>query len=283
MHLSRYRSLAGYGGTVVVLVRTPPWSSLAAQESLVAASHDPPDSLGLHLRVLASIEAVAPDEHLRGVAQSLQRLCRAVTGQLRLLGAVVELTSASGPEAVVAASDDRVAGIGELGFTTGEGPGIEAFRNRRPVHVADLEGYAAGRWPGYTAAAVDAGVLGVFAFPLHVGAARLAVLELYRAGPGPLTAAETALAVTYADIGTGIFLDAQSSTVAGRLDSGFEKALDYRAEIAQAQGMVMIDLGTGIAEALVLLRAHAFTHDVKLIDLARHVVAGYRLPGPADA
>jgi hypothetical protein len=256
---------------------------LAIQESLVADSQDPTDSLGLHLRVLASIEAVPADEDLQGVAQSLQRLCRAVTSQLRLVGAVVELTSASGPEAVVAASDDRAAGIGELGFTTGEGPGIEAFRNRRPVHVTDLQGSAHRRWPGYTAAALDAGVFGVFAFPLHVGAARLAVLELYRAHPGPLTPAETGLAVTYADIGTGIFLDAQSTTGPGRLDSGFEKALDYRAEIAQAQGMVMVDFGTSIAEALVLLRAHAFTHDVKLIDLAREVVAGYRLPGPTDA
>lgn len=249
----------------------------------MAASYDPADALGRRLRVLASAEAVPPDEDLQGVAQSLQRLCRAVAGELNLLGAVVVLTSASGPEAVLAASADRAAGIGELGFTTGEGPGLEAFRNRRPVHVPDLEGRGAGRWPGYTPAALEAGVFAVFAFPLHVGAARLAVLELYRASPGLLTPPETALAVTFADVGTGIFLDAQSNTGPGRIDSGFERALDYRAEIAQAQGMVMIDLGTSIAEALVLLRAHAFTHDLKLIDLARDVVAGYHLPGPADA
>ena len=45
-------------------------------------------------------------------------------------------------------------------------------------------------------------------------------------------------------------------------------------EVYQAQGMVMVDLGVGLAEALVRLRAHAFLEGRPLADVARDVVAG---------
>jgi hypothetical protein len=38
--------------------------------------------------------------------------------------------------------------------------------------------------------------------------------------------------------------------------------------------MVMVDLGVGLAEALVRLRAHAFVEGRPLADVARDVVAG---------
>jgi AmiR/NasT family two-component response regulator len=59
-------------------------------------------------------------------------------------------------------------------------------------------------------------------------------------------------------------------------------ALDYRSEIAQAQGMVMVDLGVSLSQALVRLRAHAFAYEEPLIAVARHVIDGYVLPGHDD-
>ena len=58
--------------------------------------------------------------------------------------------------------------------------------------------------------------------------------------------------------------------------------LEDRDEIHQAQGMVMVDLGVGLAEAMVRMRAHAFARGVSLVELAREIVAGRALP-PADA
>jgi hypothetical protein len=46
-----------------------------------------------------------------------------------------------------------------------------------------------------------------------------------------------------------------------------------RAEIHQATGMVLIQLGVTAPEALACLRAHAFVHGRLLIDVAREVVA----------
>lgn len=241
---------------------------------------DPPDPLGLQLRILTLIDAVAPDQGLDGVAQSLHRLCRAAEAQLGVSAVAVHLMSPAGSEGVLVASDEWWQKVAELEFTSGEGPAVDAFRTRRPALIASLPGSSYGRWPGYAAAASDAGIGSVFAFPVHVGAAGFAVLEFFRTEEGSLTGEQLAVALTYADIVTGLLLDAQAKAKPGSVDIGFERTLDYRAEVAQAQGMVMVDLGVSLAEALVVLRAHAYTHNKRLLDLSREVIAGYHLPDP---
>src|SRR5258708_2015903 len=47
----------------------------------------------------------------------------------------------------------------------------------------------------------------------------------------------------------------------------------HRAEIDQATGMLTEQLGVGITEAFVRLRAYAYAHDRRLADLARDIVA----------
>ena len=50
--------------------------------------------------------------------------------------------------------------------------------------------------------------------------------------------------------------------------------LAHRAEVYQAQGMVMVDLGVTLAEAMARLRGHAYAENRYLSDVARDVVAG---------
>jgi AmiR/NasT family two-component response regulator len=45
-------------------------------------------------------------------------------------------------------------------------------------------------------------------------------------------------------------------------------------EVYQAQGMVMVDLGVGLDEALVRLRGHAFVEGRPVAAVARDIVAG---------
>jgi AmiR/NasT family two-component response regulator len=52
-----------------------------------------------------------------------------------------------------------------------------------------------------------------------------------------------------------------------------DRALGYRADIHQATGMVLVQLGISATDALARLRAHAFCHQRLLIDVACDVVA----------
>jgi hypothetical protein len=59
---------------------------------------------------------------------------------------------------------------------------------------------------GVTLGGVDAGVLAVFAFPLHIGAIRIGVLVLYRDRAGALSADELASGLVLADVATQVIL-----------------------------------------------------------------------------
>jgi hypothetical protein len=117
-------------------------------------------------------------------------------------------------------------------------------------------------------------VRAAFAFPLQVGAARLGVLDVFRARAGPLTGAELRQAFTFTDLAVRTLLDGQEDAIPGAAAEGLDEAIEHSAELFQAQGMVMVQLGVSLAEALVRIRAHTYAQNRRLTDVARDVVAG---------
>lgn len=220
--------------------------------------------------LVAAEPAVKADP--QGTAGALRRLCTAVVKALPAYGAGLSLMSDAGVRGVAAASDAASERIDELQFALGEGPCMDAFTARAPVLEPDLSAGGALRWPIYSPAVVAEGVRAAFAFPLQVGAARLGVLDLYRGYPGTLSSRELANALTFADVATTMLLEGQEKAPPGAAAAGLDEALDYRFELYQAQGMVMVQTGLSLVEALVALRAYAFSHDRPLADVARDVV-----------
>lgn len=179
----------------------------------------------------------------------------------------------NGGQSFAAASDTSSQQVEELQFTLGEGPCVDAFTSRRPVLVAELGNGVNSRWPIYASAVHERGVRAVFAFPLQVGAARIGVLDVFRDHPGAMTDEEVAQALVFAEIALATVLDGQGAAPPGNVPEGFDEAPVFRAEISQAQGMIMIQLGVTITEALVRLRAYAYAEGRPLADVARDVVA----------
>lgn len=180
--------------------------------------------------------------------------------------------SSAGWRGVVAATSASSEEMEELQFVCGEGPCIDAFRFGHPVLVDDLQDSVWAGWTGYAPIAQAAGVRAVFAFPLQIGAARLGVLDIYRDVAGSLTAAEIGDASFFADLALNTLLDSQQSVVDGQQERSMEDAFDYR--IYQAQGMVSVQLGVDLIEAMGRLRAHALAHDVGLGEVADNVLSG---------
>jgi GAF domain/ANTAR domain len=208
-----------------------------------------------------------------GVARFLQRLCAAAVPALGASGVGLSVMAEEEVRGLTAASDPAAERIEELQFMLGEGPCIDAFAARRPVLVPDLADGPMSRWPAYAPAAYDGGVRAVFAFPLQVGAGRLGVLDVFRARPGPLSADELAQALTFAEVAVNTLLDGQAHAGPGAAAAGLDQAMDSRAELFQAQGMVMVQLGVSIADAFARMRAHAYAENRPLADVARDVVA----------
>ena len=185
--------------------------------------------------------------------------------------------------------------LAELQLTLGEGPGPDATASGGPVLASDLdEMEAVRRWPAFAPAARQAGAAAIFAFPLQLGAIRTGVMSLYRVRSGPLSAFQLGDALIFADSATLLLLDAQDQSAQDQLvrdrsapdqlartarsaatGPGGQPAdlTRHRAEIDQATGMLTEQLGVGIGEAFIRLRAYAYAHDRRLSDLARDIVA----------
>ena len=203
---------------------------------------------------------------------SLAPLCRAAVSRLAVDGASVTAVNGPAVREPLSATGELSARLEELLFTTGEGPGVEDFMFGSPMLIPDLE-LVAERWPGFVPVAVAAGARALFAFPLQAGAIRVGVLSLYRAEPGPLTPQQLADALVFADIALQLLLDSASgiSGLAGyQPPDGLSGS---RAEVYQATGMISVQLGVSLEEALVRLRAHAFAASTPLDDIAGDVVS----------
>jgi GAF domain-containing protein len=207
-----------------------------------------------------------------GLSGLLERVCFAVVPVLSASGAGISMMTADGTRGVCIASDPVSQHVDDLQFVLGEGPCMEAFEHRRPVLVTDVADTAT-RWPLYAPAAEQGGVRAVFAFPLQIGGARLGVLDVFRRDAGPLTADQLTDALLFTDVTVSAVLDRQESAGTGRSDD-LDAAIRHRAELFQAQGMIMVQLGVPLAEAMVRLRAHAYAQNRRLDELARDVVAG---------
>jgi len=169
------------------------------------------------------------------------------------------------------ATDATAADLDELQFTLGEGPCIDSFSQRRRVLAPDLaDARSRRRWPMFSNEAVQTGVSAYFAFPLAVGAVPFGTVGMYRRYPAKFVANDVPGQVD--EIGRAVLDDltrrTSSSSSTGLGDPRFGDN-----HVAQATGMVSVQLGVSVAQASAQLRAAAFAAHRSVSDLADDVVA----------
>ncbi|MFG2002133.1 GAF and ANTAR domain-containing protein [Spirillospora sp. NPDC048911] len=223
------------------------------------------------LRVWSQINACAGTE---GVPVSVGHACIAAAHSIGAFGAGLSMSRGDGLREPMFTTGGRSEEVSDLQFTLGEGPCLDALRTNDTILVADMASESnRRRWPGFAPAAARMGVGGLFSIPVRAGAVRMGVLDLYRGRPGPLTGEELADVLAYADALLVLALDRRVGISPGMgafLDAEFT---ERRAEVHQATGMISVQLGVGMSEALARLRAHAYAHDRRLADVSADVVA----------
>ncbi|MHA7209082.1 GAF and ANTAR domain-containing protein [Arthrobacter sp. MDT1-65] len=198
-------------------------------------------------------------EDLSGLDALCSTLCASFIDVLPVTGAALSAFSGSQQETMLHASDALAARLDELQFDLGEGPRWEAARSRLPVLLPYVRSMTHDRWPVFGKALADTDAQALFVFPLVVGAMDIGVVELYRTTPGELGESELVTARALVDGAAWSLLrrvlvpeSAESSPRMGLSPS--------RREIHQATGMVLAQTGGTAADALLLLRGHAFAH-----------------------
>jgi hypothetical protein len=188
-------------------------------------------------------------------------------------GVGVMLMSGDIPSGSLCSSDDVSQLIEDLQYTLGEGPCVDAYRGDQFVTEPDLADPQTRRWFAFTPPALQAGVRAVFGFPLRVGTARLGALNLYRDRPGELSTDQHADALVLADLTARWVLDTQAGAPSGVVAEQLEAGADFHFTVHNAAGIVSVQEGISVTEALIRLRAFAYSHDRPLADVAQDVIA----------
>jgi GAF domain-containing protein len=218
-------------------------------------------------RILAELSAGGAD------GWSPARLCGVGPGIVGVSGAGVMLMSGDIPRGSLCTSNAVSHLIEELQYTLGEGPCVDAYQQDRVVAEPDLADPVTGRWLAFSPPAVEAGVRAVFGFPLRVGTVRLGALNFYRDLPGPLSGDQHADALVLAGVAARWVLETQAGAPADAVAKELETGADFHFVVHNAAGMVSVQLGISVTEALIRLRAYAFGNGRLLAAVAEDVVA----------
>jgi hypothetical protein len=215
-----------------------------------------------------------------GGAIAPQRICAACVVALPVTGAAITVMTSGDRQEPIYATDSVANELDDLQFKLGEGPGVAAFRENKPVQIADLADISDSRWPMFAIAARRTPARAVYVLPLQAGKVGVGVLALYHLEPGLLPAEGLTGALRVADAALWALLGLRSGGTLGEGET--ETALDphgwltgaplHRTEVYQATGMIIAQLDVSAATALARLRGYAFTKGPSLGEVAREVV-----------
>jgi hypothetical protein len=174
--------------------------------------------------------------------------------------------------ALVACSPGAAGRFEELQFALGEGPGLDAVRLCTPVSLTDLTQAHHGLWPSLVPACLGLDVQAAFCLPLCVGTIVIGVLTVLRTSPGPLTGQENEDAVGLAAALTLQLLGSDRRPDPSWISLNARAVLNR--EVAhQATGMLSVQLSLPPDEALLVLRACAYSSERTLEKVSRDVVS----------
>jgi ANTAR domain-containing protein/GAF domain-containing protein len=208
----------------------------------------------------------------RTVAATLDRIVR-LAGQAvpGCAHASVTLPSATTPVAT-----DRLARrLDAVQYATAVGPCLDALRPGSPSRSGDLA--TEQRWPGFTAAAVRAGVRGVLSCRLALGESTLGSLNLYATEPGAFGPESVPEASAYARHSAAALTRVAEHEAAAQV----RRAVSADRTVGAAVGLLMLARRVSEAEAFDLLRASSRRDERLLREVAADVVVrGATIGGP---
>jgi GAF domain-containing protein len=176
----------------------------------------------------------------------------------------------------VAVSDRRVDDLEELQIEHGEGPCVDAFEAKILVDTEDLA--AEARWPKFSPAAVDRGLLAVLASPIPYNQHAIGVVVVFSAEVHPWSPEGELALVAFTDLAALTIANTMQSEERGELASQLQRALDARVVIEQAKGALVAREGLSEREAFERLRRQARSQRRRVVEVAAEMMAAVRHP-----
>ncbi|WP_245667483.1 ANTAR domain-containing response regulator [Actinomadura macra] len=168
-----------------------------------------------------------------------------------------------------AASHPDLAEVTDRQLSRGRGPVFDVVLGRRALSSNDL--LAETRWPEAMADMLRRGVRCFITSP-HLNPPVLVTLTLYGVTPKALGSGGHALAALLVAQGSAAVSNSQQYDVVHRTAVQLQEAVEARAIVDQAKGIIMHALGCDADEAFAEMRRISQTRHVKLTALAQRIV-----------
>jgi GAF domain-containing protein len=223
------------------------------------------------VRSLVEMADILVDDY--DVVDLLTGLADRCVDLLGVAAAGVMLASPAGSLGLVASSSEAMRLLELFELQAQEGPCLDAFRTGEPVAHENLQARS-GRWPSFSAAALQAGFQSALALPLRLREGTLGALNLLGVTRIPMAEADVIVARAFADLATLSIVQHRATAEAQRLNEQLSAALASRVVIEQAKGVISERAGVDLAEAFSRLRAFARNHNRRLTDIARAAIDG---------
>lgn len=193
-----------------------------------------------------------------------------LTAVLELDGSGVALAR-DGHLEFTTAVPDRLAELEIVQIEHQAGPCVEAYLTGEVVAIPEL-GAERGRWPAYCAVAERHGLTSVAGIPMRLSGSAFGALDLYVTAGRCWPQEDLDAAVVMADMATNYLVNASKLRQQEQLNEQLQRALDSKAVIEQAEGIVASENETTVDRAFHRIRAHARNHNVAVASVAEAIV-----------
>jgi GAF domain-containing protein len=163
----------------------------------------------------------------------------------------------------LAGTSDLPHKLDELQMTFNEGPCVEAALDELIVRTEDFRSET--RWPRYSAASAELGVLSGLSLKLYTADRTAGALNLFAFKPNAFDGEDETVGVILA-------AHAAAAILASRQGEQLESALTTRDRIGQAKGIIMERYGVDDVRAFEMLRRLSQDSNTRLADVAQRVI-----------
>jgi GAF domain-containing protein len=170
----------------------------------------------------------------------------------------------------VAVSDERLGHLEELQIRHQEGPCISAFDEKELVGAQDLA--EDRRWPHFNEAAVARGLRAVLASPLPYNQDAVGVVAVLSQEPRPWSPEGELALLAFTDLAALLIASMMQGEEQSELAAQLQGALNSRAVIEQAKGVLIARQGVSAHDAYGQLRAQARAERRKIAAVSAELV-----------
>lgn len=155
-------------------------------------------------------------------------------------------------------------------YQAGRGPCLDAVRERRVVRVDSTPDD--DHWPEFTDEAAKHGILSTLSLPMVAADRGVGAMNLYARRVSAFSEKDEETGIAFAAQGAIVIANADAYWTAHALSETLNEAMQSRAVIEQAKGVLMEQSGVSADAAFDLLRRASQRENRKLRDIAGEIV-----------